>query len=322
MSKKKILVTGSGGFILSNFVRYVLKNYSDLYTIISIDKCTDQNVLNTIYSNKGHSFHIADICDNHIIDTIFQLERPDYVIHGAAESFVDTSIDNPQIFTKTNVVGTQVIVDACVKYGVEKLIYISTDEVYGQLISEQSPSWNESSSINPRNPYSASKAAGELLVKAAGETFGLNYNITRSCNNFGPRQNKRNLIPKIVGNIIKGIDVPIYGKGEQIRDWIHVQDNCSAILKVLENGTNREIYNISAKQEFSNIEIFNNICNLLKEFDGHKLLKFVEDRKGHDFRYSITNTKLKEIGWEPSFNFKSGLQHTVQWYYNNQWIYR
>jgi dTDP-glucose 4,6-dehydratase len=242
------------------------------------------------------------------------------VIHGAAESFVDKSISDPQIFTKTNVVGTQVIIDACVKYDVEKLIYISTDEVYGQLISESSPSWSESSQLNPRNPYSASKASGELLIKAAGETFGLNYNITRSCNNYGPRQNRRNLIPKIIGNILSGKDVPIYGKGEQIRDWIHVQDNCLAILKVLENGDNKEIYNISAKQEFSNIEIFNQICNLMKDHNGYKLLKFVEDRKGHDFRYSVSN--VKSIGWEPTFNFKSGIEHTINWYFTNQWVYR
>lgn len=315
MSRKKILVTGSGGFVLSNFIRYVLKNFNT-YNIVSVDKCTDPNVLNTIYSNKGHNFHIADVCDHHIIDTIFQLERPDYVIHGAAE------LRDHDSLIKTNTLGTQVIIDTCIKYDVEKLVYISTDKVYGPLLSESSALHNEYSIINPKNTYAASKAAGELLVKSAGESCGLNYNITRSSNNYGPRQNKENLIPKIIGNILSSKDIEIYGNGNNIRSWIHVQDNCLAILKVLENGENKEIYNISAKQEFSNIEVFNQINNMMKNYNGYNLLKFVEDKKGNDYRYSVTNDKIKSLGWEPTFNFKSGIEHTINWYFTNQWVYR
>jgi dTDP-glucose 4,6-dehydratase len=197
--KKKILCTGSGGFIFSNFVRYTLKNSSD-YSIVSIDRCDDKNILNTIYSNKGHEFYIGDISDSHFVNIIFEIEKPDYVIHGAAKSFVDDSISGAKDFVTSNVLGTQVIIDACLKYDVKKMLYISTDEVYGQLKSEDDVSWDESCDINPRNPYSATKASGELLVRTAGETHGLNYNITRSCNNYGPRQPRRNLIPVIISD--------------------------------------------------------------------------------------------------------------------------
>lgn len=318
MANPKLLCTGSGGFIFSNFVRQVRKNGIP-YSIVSIDKCTQPNVLNTIYSNKGCPLHIGDVADAHFIDTIFQIERPDYVIHGAAESFVDHSIDEAKTFVQSNVMGTQVIVDACVKYNVKKLVYISTDEVYGSLGPDDAP-WDENSPLNPRNPYSATKAAGEFLVRAAANTHGLNYNITRSCNNYGPRQPKRNLIPVIIANILHNIEVPIYGQGMQIRDWVHVQDNCNAILDIIEKAPAGETYNISAKQEFTNIEVFQEICNVLER--GHELASFVKDRPGHDFRYSITNDKIKGLGWEPSFKFKDGLVHAVKWYEKNQWFIR
>jgi dTDP-glucose 4,6-dehydratase len=317
VDKKKILCTGSGGFIFSNFVRYALKNNSN-YSIASIDRCDDKNILNTIYSNKGHEFYIGDISNSHFVNVIFEIEKPDYVIHGAAKSFVDDSISGAGEFVNSNVLGTQVIIDACLKYNVKKMVYISTDEVYGQLKSEDEASWSESCDINPRNPYSATKASGELLVKAAGETHGLNYNITRSCNNYGPRQPRRNLIPVIISNIIEKKEVPIFGSGMQVRDWIHVQDNCQAILDVLEKGEDRNIYNISAKQEFTNVEVFQEVCNVLG--GGYDLLKHVKDRPGHDFRYSINNDKIKDLGWAPTFKFKEGINHTVNWYKNNLWF--
>jgi dTDP-glucose 4,6-dehydratase len=316
--RKKILVTGSGGFIFSNFVRKVLKDSTD-YSIVGIDKVTASSILNTIYSNKGHTFYIGDVADSHFINVIFELEKPDIVVHAAAESFVDHSIKEPQKFIVTNVLGTQVMVDAAIKWGVERFLYTSTDEIYGQLNSDDAPPWAEDANINPRNPYSASKAAGELVVKAAHETYGLPYNIIRSCNNYGPRQPRRNLIPVIISHILEDLEVPIYGQGMQIRDWIHVQDNCEAIMQILKTAPLNETYNISAKQEFTNIEIFHEICKIMGK--GYELLKFVEDRKGHDFRYSITNDKIRQLGWEPKFTLKNGgLQHTISWYINNQWF--
>ncbi len=315
MSKTKLLVTGGAGFIFSNFVRHVLKNYGDKYQIINVDRFSHKS-LNSIYRNKGHIVHIGDVADPHFIDMVFTLEQPDYVVHAAAESFVDLSIDKATSFVHSNVLGTQVIIDACVKHKVKKLLYVSTDEAYGHLTSEEDKPWDETAVLAPRNPYAATKVAGELLVKAAANTHGLQYNITRSSNNYGPKQPVRNLIPVIVNNILNDKKVPIYGQGMQIRDWIHVQDNCSALLRVLEEAPNGEIYNVSSKQELKNIEVFQEICNLLGR--GHDLIEFVKDRPGHDFRYSITNDKIKELGWFPTFKFKAGLAHTVEWYVKNK----
>jgi len=322
MSKIKILCTGSGGFIFSNFVRQVLKlnppSIKAKYEVIGVDKCVLPKVLNTIYTNKGHRFHIGDVVDKHFMNVIFELERPDIVIHGAAESFVDDSITDATKFVRTNVEGTQVIIDMCVKWDVKRCVYISANHVYGHLTSEDEPAWNENTVLNPRNPCSATKAAGEMLIKAAHETYGLPYNIIRACNNYGPRQPVRNLIPKIIANINHDQPVPIYGQGMQIRDWIHVQDNCSAIIKIIEDAPLNEIYNVSAKQEYTNIEVFHEVCNILGR--GHSLLKFVDDRKGHDFRYSADNTKLLKLGWEPKFKFKPGIEHTIDWYMKNTWF--
>jgi dTDP-glucose 4,6-dehydratase len=276
-----------------------------------------------MYWNKNHTFHIADIRDQHVIDVIFQFEKPDIVIHGAAETFVDHSFIDPNSFVTSNVLGTQVIVNACIKHGVQKLIYISTDEVYGQLTSEDEPSWTEDSPINPRNPYAATKAAGELIVKAANQSHGLVYNITRSANNYGPRQSPEKLIPKAIKNILKGIPIPIYGQGSQLRDWTHVFDNCTGIMTVLKEGKPNEVYNISANQEFSNIEVIQNICNVMKT--GHDLITFVEDPRkgGHDFRYSINSDKLKKLGWKPTIKLSDGLSNLcVPWYLNNQWWFK
>ena len=315
MSKIKLLVTGSGGFIFSNFVRYILKNYST-YSVASIDRCDSTKVLNTIYSNKGHSFHIGDVADEHFINVIFEMEKPDYVIHGAAKSLTDCSTKESLDFVHSNVQGTQIITNACIKHGVKKLIYVSTNEVYGD---SKNISRDESHSLHPHDIYAATKAAGELIVQAAN-THGLIYNITRSCNNYGPRQSITNLIPIIVSNILNDKEVTIYTRGDQIRDWIHVQDNCSAILKVMESGKDNEIYNISAKQEFMNIELVHEICNILGR--GHEFIKFLEDKSIYDLQYTINNDKLKELGWKPEFKFKDGLFHTVKWYQNNMWFLR
>ena len=314
--RKKVLITGSCGFIFGNFLRRAIYEKQP-YTFISVDRVNGNG--NALYQNKNHTFHIADIRDQHVMDILFQFERPDIVIHGAAESFVDYSLSDPNSFVTSNVLGTQVIINACLKHGVERLIYISTDEVYGQLTNETDIAWKEDAPLNPRNPYSATKAAGELMVKAAHTTHGLIYNITRSSNNYGPRQTPEKLIPKAIKCILHDQKIPLYGQGLQIRDWTHVFDNCSAILTVLNHGQPNETYNISANQEFPNIEVIQKICNAMGK--GHDLISFIEDpRGGHDFRYSVDSSKIKELGWKPSYKFKEGIVETVEWYKTNNWM--
>jgi dTDP-glucose 4,6-dehydratase len=316
---KKVLITGTCGFIFSNFIRRVVKYDKQPYEFVSIDKVAGN--ANSVYANKNHAFHIADLRDQHIIDKIFQFEQPDIVIHGAAESFVDYSLSDPNSFVTSNVLGTQVVINACVKHKVERLIYISTDEVYGQLTSESDQAWTEEAPLDPRNPYSASKAAGELMVKAAHQSHGLIYNITRSSNNYGPRQTAEKLIPKAIKCIMHDQKIPVYGQGLQIRDWTHVYDNCDAIVTVLNNGKPNEIYNISANQEYPNVEVIQKICNAMGK--GHELISFIEDpRKGHDFRYSVDSSKIKELGWKPTYKFKEGIVETVEWYKLNQYFLR
>jgi len=317
MSQKlKLLITGSCGFIFSNFIRKIIYDKQP-YTVVSVDKVS-KNLLNNIYWNKNHTFHIADITDSHIMNTIFEFEKPDIVIHGAAENFVDSSTSNPTNFINTNVLGTQVIIDCCVKWGVEKIIYMSTYEVYGHLTSESDPLWKEDATLNPRNPYSATKAAGEMLVKAAHESFGLNYNIIRSSNNYGPRQTSEKLIPKVIKCILNNEKIPIYGQGLQIRDWTHVFDNCNGILSVLNNGKINETYNISANQEFTNIEVVQKICNTMNK--GHDLISYVPDRPGHDFRYGTDSSKIRELGWKQQFKFKDGIKDSIEWFNSNSWF--
>ena len=320
---KKVLVTGTCGFIFSNFIRKAIydqnqKPQDRQYSFVSVDRVT-ANSINSMYWNKNHVFHPADIRDQHVIDVIFQFEKPDIVIHGAAETFVDTSLKDPNSFVTSNVLGTQVIINACLKHKVERLIYISTDEVYGSLDSEIEPGWVEEAEMAPRNPYAASKAAGELMVRAAHTTHGLIYNITRSSNCYGPRQLPEKLIPKAIKCVLDGQKIPIYGQGLQIRDWTYVADNCTAIMAVLNKGLPNEIYNISANQEFPNIETIQTVCNALGK--GHELISFIDDpRPGHDFRYSIDTTKIRKLGWKPTYKFKDGIKDTVQWYTDNQWF--
>jgi dTDP-glucose 4,6-dehydratase len=319
---KKVLVTGTCGFIFGNFIRKAIYDQNQkkpqAYTFVSVDRVT-ANALNSMYWNNNHPFYPADIRDQHIIDVIFQREQPDIVIHGAAETFVDTSLKDANSFVTSNVLGTQVIINSCLKHKVKKLIYVSTDEVYGQLTNEQEIAWTEESPLAPRNPYSATKAAAELLVKAASETHGLIYNITRSSNCYGPRQLPEKLVPKAIKCVLDGQKIPIYGQGLQIRDWTYVADNCSAIMTVLEKGLPNNVYNISANQEFTNIETIQSVCNAMGR--GHELISFIEDpRPGHDFRYSVDTTKIRELGWRPSYKFKDGIKDTVQWYTDNQWF--
>lgn len=318
MQKKKLLVTGSLSFIFSNFIRKAI--YDKLpYQIVSVDKVERKQYLNTVYANKNHQFYIGDVTDRHFMDCLFELEKPEIVVHGAASTHVDNAINDPSPFIKNNVEGTQVVVDMCLKHKVERLIYQSTDEVLGHLNSDDQPSWTEESPINPRNSYAASKAAGELLVKAASSTHGLKYNIIRSSNNYGPRQTPEKLIPKVIKCIIDKQPIPVYGQGLQIRDWTYVTDNCSGIFKVIESGAENETYNISANQEFSNIEVVYEICKIMGF--GTQLITFVPDRKGHDYRYSLNSSKLRKLGWNPNVKLKSGgLENCVEWFLNNKWF--
>ena len=314
--RKKILLTGTCGFVFSNFVRYLsrLNNYS----IVSIDRADEKLGLHSIYSNKTHSFYLADVTDRHILENIFELEQPDIVIHGAARTFVDESIDSSDDFYTSNIIGTKNIAELSSKHNVDKFIYISTDEVYGHFESDTSDSWTEQSLLNPRNPYSASKAGAEFAVKAVSNTFGLNYNITRCCNNFGPRQFSRNFIPKVIGCILSDKKIPIYGDGSNVREWIHVNDHCNAIFHIMNNGQPGEIYNIGTNCHISNLELVNIICNKMGR--GHNLISFVEDRKGHDFKYAIDSSKLHNLGWEPSLSFNKGIDMVISWYSKNKWF--
>jgi dTDP-glucose 4,6-dehydratase len=318
---KTILITGSTGFIMSNFIRRLVYESSKdrvkyPYKIVSLDKVSGSS--NALYINKNHTFHIADIRDAHVMDVIFQYERPDIVVHAAASTHVDDSLVDPNSFITNNILGTQNIINSCLKHDIEKLILTSTDEIYGHLTNELDPPWTEESPMNPRNPYSASKAASELLVKAAHASHGLIYNITRSSNNYGPRQTPDKLVPKVIKCILNDQKIPIYGQGLQIRDWTHVFDNCSALLTIITQGAPNQVYNISANQEIPNIEVVQSICNAMNK--GHSLMSFVTDRKGHDFRYSIDSSKIRQLGWKPSFKFKDGIVETVDWFLSNKYV--
>lgn len=316
MKKKKVLVTGSCGFIFSNFMIKNVNPESE-YEFIGVDKLiAPYNFANIKHS--GPNFYMGDIADEHFMNNVFHLEKPDYIIHAAAESFVDDSIASAKPFIHSNVVGTQNMVDLSIKYNVEKFIYISTDEVYGQL-KPGDDAWTETSITAPRNPYSASKLAGELIIRAAGETHGLNYNITRCSNNYGPRQPPRNLIPKIITCLLNNIAIPIHGSGANLREWLYVTDHNLAIMKVLSHGINKEIYNIGSGFELTNLEMTDYIGKLM---DIYPKIRYVKDRAGHDLRYSVNCDKIQKLGWHPLFdNFSDCMEQTVNWYKENRYFY-
>ena len=313
MKQINLLITGSSGLIYSNFIRNIIKNHSE-YKISSIDNIHNIKNINTIYSNKSHQFYLADVCDNHILDRIFEISKPDIVIHGA-----DLNFGSYDELFKTNVTGTKNVIEACVKHKINKFIYTSSDKVYGSLKNDSDPSKKEDSELMSQNVYSSTKIAGELMTGLAHKRHGLNYNILRLCNNYGPRQMRKNLIPSIVANIIEQKEVNIYNKGENQHEWLHVQDTVDAIKTILDKGNDNEIYNITSNSEFSNLEVFNEACNILGK--GNDLLKFTPaPNNEYNFRYSMDNTKLKNLGWKPNFKFKGvdgGLAHSINWLENN-----
>jgi len=311
----KILVTGGAGFIGSNFIHYQLKNYND--QIINVDKLSyagNLDNLKDIEDNPNYNFYNLDICKKDKIDKIMH-QGIDYIVNFAAESHVDRSIADPSIFIKSNVEGTQNLLDLALKFGVKNFVQISTDEVYGSLGKEGK--FVESSPLNPSSPYSASKGAADLLVKSYFKTFDLPVNITRCTNNFGPYQHPEKLIPLFIIKTLKNEKLPLYGDGSNIRDWIYVKDHCRAVDLVMRRGRAGEIYNIGAGNEKSNLEVTRNILSLLSSSE--LLIKQVEDRKGHDFRYAVDSSKIMtELGWEAEFNFEDAIRLTLNWYLDNK----
>ncbi|WZL73638.1 dTDP-glucose 4,6-dehydratase [Clostridiaceae bacterium 35-E11] len=328
---KKLLVTGGAGFIGSNFIKYILAKYTD-YKIVNLDAltyCGNLENLKDIENNVNYRFIKADITDAKVVNRLFEEEKFDYVINFAAESHVDRSIEDPEIFIKTNVLGTQVLLDAAkkswqiakdevgypiYKEGV-KYLQVSTDEVYGAL--GKTGMFTETTPLAPNSPYSASKTGADMLVRAYGETFKFPMNITRCSNNYGPYQFPEKLIPLMIANCLNEKELPVYGDGMQIRDWLHVKDHCSAIDTVLHKGKLGEIYNIGGNNEKANIEIVKLIIKTLGKSEN--LIKYVKDRLGHDRRYAIDNTKITtELGWEPSYTFEQGMKETIQWYLDHK----
>ena len=266
-----------------------------------------------IEDNPNYAFVKGDIQDEELVDSI--VKDTDYIVHFAAESHVDRSIEDPQIFIKTNIIGTQVLLDAAKKHNIKKFLQVSTDEVYGSLGKEGY--FTEESPLQANSPYSASKAGADLMVRAYGETFGLPINITRCSNNYGPYQFPEKLIPLMISNALEDKELPVYGDGKNIRDWLHVYDHCTAIDLVLHKGKLGEVYNIGGHNEKENIEI---VKLILKELGkSESLIKFVKDRLGHDRRYAIDSTKItEELGWKPKYTFETGIIETINWYLNNQ----
>lgn len=314
----KILITGGAGFIGSNFVKYINDKYPD-YEIVNFDLltyCGNLENLKDIEFNDNYSFVKGNISDNDLVaDTI---KGCDYVVNFAAESHVDRSIKDPEIFIKSNVFGTQVLLNAALNEGIEKYVQISTDEVYGSL--GQTGYFTEETPLQPNSPYSASKASGDLITRAYYQTFEMPVNITRCSNNYGPYQFPEKLIPLMISNALENKNLPVYGDGKNIRDWLHVYDHCTAIDLVLHDGKPGEVYNIGGNNEKKNIEIVKLILKYLDKDDS--LIKFVEDRLGHDRRYAIDSTKIQEeLGWKPKYTFETGIKETIEWYLENQdWI--
>lgn len=312
----RILVTGGAGFIGSNFIRYLLVQHRG-YRIINLDKLTyaaNIDNLSEVEKNRNYKFIKGDICDSALVDKLVG-EEVDAVINFAAETHVDRSLYDPEIFVKTNVLGTQVLLEAGLKHNIKRFIQISTDEVYGS--AGDRCSFIESSHLMPNSPYSASKAGADLLIRSYFKTFNLPAIITRSCNNYGPYQFPEKLIPLFITNALDDKELPLYGDGLQIRDWIHVQDNCRAINLILHKGKTGEIYNISSNVEKTNLEITDVILKNLNK--PKSLIKHVKDRPAHDRRYSLNADKIRqELGWKPEVPFEQGMKLTIDWYIKNR----
>ena len=315
---RKLLVTGGCGFIGSNFIRYVLNNHND--DIINLDALTyagNLENLKDIIANKRYRFVKGDICDERVVNDILK-NGIDVILNFAAESHVDRSLYDPASFIKTNIVGTHTLLELAREHKVKKFIQISTDEVYGSL--PPNGYFTENPPLSPNSPYSASKTSADLIAMAYYKTFNLPVTITRSSNNYGPYQFPEKLIPLFITNALAGKELPVYGDGLNVRDWLFVEDNCSAIYIVLEKGGDGEIYNIGSGNEKPNIEITKTILKLLGK--NENLIKYIKDRPGHDRRYALDFSKIKnELGWTSKVPFKKGLEDTINWYRDNKdWV--
>ena len=315
----KILVTGGAGFIGANFVYYILDKHPHDH-IVCLDKLTYAGNLSTlapVMDNPRFSFHKLDICDREAVDKLIAAEMPDVVVNFAAESHVDRSIEYPDVFLQTNVMGTQVLMDACRKYGVKRFHQVSTDEVYGDLpLDRPDLLFTEETPIHTSSPYSASKAAADLLALAYFRTFGLPVTISRCSNNYGPYQFPEKMIPLMILNCIHDKPLPVYGEGLNVRDWLYVEDHCKAIDLIVRFGTVGEVYNIGGHNEMHNIDVVRLIVETLHKPES--LITYVADRKGHDLRYAIDPTKInQELDWLPETKFADGIQTTIQWYQDN-----
>lgn len=319
---KNILITGGAGFIGSNFVNHMVEKYKDKYTYVVYDKMTYAANMENLKPSEGkYEFVKADICDLEKDIETLKKYNIDAVVHFAAESHVDNSIKRPITFTENNVLGTNALIEACRQVWGEKsdnrFVHVSTDEVYGSLKDGDSM-FVETLPLAPNSPYSASKAGSDLVIRAYGETFGMNVCITRCSNNYGPNQHEEKLIPLMIKKAKNNEKLPIYGTGKNIRDWLFVLDHCIAIDTVLHKGVKGEIYNVGGNNEKTNLDIVRTILKQLGKSED--LITFVEDRKGHDYRYAIDSSKIKrELGWEPSVTVEEGLRRTIEWYANKDY---
>lgn len=314
-----ILVTGGAGFIGSNFVFYMMKKYPD-YRIVCLDSLTyagNINTLKPIMDSPRFRFVKADITDTAAVDKVFCEEKPDTVVNFAAESHVDRSIISPALFTYTNTIGTQVLADVCIKHNTPHFHQISTDEVYGDTAADKGGCCAENAPLSPSNPYSASKAAADLLVLAYHRTYGLPVTVSRCTNNYGPYQHTEKLIPLMTVNALDNLPLPVYGDGSNKRNWLYVADHCSAVDMIIHHGKNGEIYNIGGREDMSNIDTVKLILSILGK--DNLLIRFTADRKGHDRRYCIDSSKIRnELGWKPTVAFDDGIRQTVDWYKENR----
>lgn len=310
-----ILVTGGAGFIGSNFIRLLLNEHPE-HKIVNVDSLTyagNKQTIKEFNRSQNYKFCLGNICEQSFIETILEHAEINAIVNFAAESFVDKSIDNSKQFIDSNVGGVRSLLDAAKKVGIEKFVQISTDEIYGSSAEE---SFTETSNLCPRNPYSASKAAADLLALSYFITHNVPVVITRSSNNYGPFQHPEKFIPRAITNLIEHKKIPVYGGGKNVRDWLHVEDNCRAVYKVLTEGKLGETYNIGGGNERENIQIARLIAAEFSESDD--AIEFIKDRPGHDFRYSLSHEKItKELGWMPQINFEQGLKKTIEWYKNN-----
>ncbi|MCY6370538.1 dTDP-glucose 4,6-dehydratase [Clostridium ganghwense] len=331
---QKFLVTGGAGFIGANFIKYVINKYKNI-KVINLDKLTyagNLENLKEIENNSNYKFIKGDICNKDLVKDIFNKYDIDYVVNFAAESHVDRSINNPEIFVKTNVLGTVNLLNCAKEAWIinksfikgKKFLQVSTDEVYGSL--GDTGYFTENTPLNPHSPYSASKASADCIVKAYYDTYQMPVNITRCSNNYGPNQFPEKLIPLVINNCLQKKNVPVYGKGLNVRDWLYVEDHCRALDLVMKQGKSGEVYNIGGNNEKTNIEIVKLIIRIISEKMKNgiteQLIKFVEDRKGHDWRYAISAEKIrKNLGWSTEFSFEVGIDKTIDWYLNNRaWL--